>query len=324
MGRRIPPLPAIEAFLFAARSTTFRAAAQQLALSPSAFSRRLQTLEAFTGVALFERSASPMLTKAGHQYYLTVAGRVDEIIAATEALRQIPASQHLTLLSPPSLATNWLMPRLSKFSEQNPDLEVDIAIGQSLNTIRQGKADVALAGDVRDFTGLPTEQLAELGAVAVSPRTLTYGRRPPTSLGDLSGHRLLAIRKPANFWERWLEQAGYDGPSLGDPTRYETWGLMYEAAANGFGLAIAVAALSNNYLRDGRLIPFVDAPVEFKITYKIAYANQATQARADVRRLTTWLIEEMRQSSDEYQNLIDEFIPGRDKAGLKSTQAVIQ
>jgi hypothetical protein len=61
MGRRLPPLPAIEAFLFAARLSSFRAAAQQLALSPSAFSRRLQTLEAFTGVALFERSALPTL-----------------------------------------------------------------------------------------------------------------------------------------------------------------------------------------------------------------------------------------------------------------------
>jgi DNA-binding transcriptional LysR family regulator len=311
MGRRLPPLPAIEAFLFAARSSSFRAAAQQLALSPSAFSRRLQTLEAFTGVALFDRSTPPTLTEAGRQYYEAIAERLDEILAATEALRQIPVSQRLTLMSPPSLATNWLMPRFSKFIEQNPELDVDIVIGQDLKILRQGKADVALAGDIRDFTGFPTERLATLEGIVVSPPALANGRRRPSSLKELPGHKLLAIQKPTNFWTRWLELAGYKGPRLSSPTRYGTWNLMYEAAANGFGLTIAVAALANNYLRDGRLIPCVEASVDLKASYKIAYANQRTQSRADVRRLTAWLADEMEQSRDEYRSLVGKFTSGR-------------
>jgi DNA-binding transcriptional LysR family regulator len=311
MGRRLPPLPAIEAFLYAARAPSFRAAAQQLALSPSAFSRRLQTLEAFTGVALFERSAPPALTAAGRQYYQAISERLDDILDATEALRAAPAEQSLILLSPPSLATNWLMPKLMGFIARNSDLNVDIVIGQDLNLVRQGKADMAISGDVRDFTGLATEQLATLQGIAVSPRTLAYGRQPPTCLKELSGHRLLAIHKPPDFWARWLNGVGYNGPGLGDPTRYETWGLMYEAAANGFGLAIAVAAMANNYLRDGRLIPCVEMSVDFQTRYKLAFASPKTQARADVRRLTAWLTYEMQQSIDEYQSLIKDLAPGR-------------
>jgi len=307
MGRRLPPLPAIEAFLYAARSTSFRAAARSLALSPSAFSRRLQTLEAFTGVTLFERAAPSTLTEAGRQYYQAVATRLDEILAATEALRQIPASRRIVLLSPPSLSINWLMPRFSRFIDQNPELEVEIVIGQDLGALRQGRADVALAGEIRDFTGLPTEQLATLEGIAVSARALAYGRRPPRSLQELSGHRLLGIHKPADFWARWLDLVGYDGPSLGDPTRYETWGLMYETAANGFGLTIAVAALANDYLRTGRLVPCVEASVDLMVSYRIAYADRKTQSRAEVRRLTSWLMDEMAQSRDEYQGLIKPF-----------------
>ena len=256
------------------------------------------------GVALFERSAPPTLTEAGWRYYRAIAGQLDEILAATEALRQTPPSQRLVLFSPPSLATNWLMPRFSRFTDQNPDLQVDIVIGQDLNVMRQGKADVALAGQIRDFTGFPTESLTPLEAIAVSPRALAYNRPPPSSLKEFSGHKLLGINKPADFWTRWLNLAGYDGPSLGDPTRYETWGLMYEAAANGFGLTIAIAALANNYLRDGRLIPCVEASVDLKVTYKIAYADQKTQSRADARRLTSWIIDEMKGSRDEYQTLV--------------------
>ncbi|MBV9512339.1 MAG: LysR family transcriptional regulator [Caulobacteraceae bacterium] len=303
MGRRLPPLPAIEAFLFAARSPSFRAAAQQLALSPSAFSRRLQTLEAFTGVPLFERSAPPTLTAAGRQYYQAVAQRLDEILSATEALRRIPENQRLLVMSPQSLAMNWLMPRLSDFIEQNPDVDVDIVIGRDLNMLRAGKADIALANITHDFTGLPTDPLTLLEGVAVSPRVLAAGRPPPSSLAELSEYRLLGLQHPADFWARWLDRAGYHGPSLGDPTRYETWGVMYEAAASGFGLTIAVSALANRYLRDGRLRPCFDISIQYG-GYQIAYASKSTQRRSDVGRLSAWLANEMLQSRDEYYALI--------------------
>lgn len=303
MGRRIPPLPAIQAFLFAARSSSFRVAARELALSPSAFSRRLQTLEAFTGVALFERSSPPTLTEAGRRYYRAIAGRLDEILAATEALRPTTANQRLLLMSPQSLAMNWLMPRLSRFMDQHPGLEVDIVIGRDLNMLRQGKADLALASNLLDFTGLPTDPLVPMEGIAVAPRMLATRQPPPGSLNELSGYKLLSLQHPANFWTRWLDRAGYHGPNLADPTRYETWGLMYEAAANGFGLTIAVTAIANNYLREGRLVPCFNISVE-ATGYRIVYASQGTRSRADVSSLSAWLGQEMLESRDEFRTLI--------------------
>lgn len=303
MGRRIPPLPAIQAFLYAARSSSFRVAARQLALSPSAFSRRLQTLEAFTGVALFERSSPPALTEAGRRYYQAIAGRLDEILAATEELRPVPESQRLVLMSPQSLAMNWLMPKLPTFLERHPGVEVDIVIGRDLNMLRQGKADVALASNTLDFTGLPTDPLVALEGVAVAPRMLATRRPPPGSLNELPGYKLLSLQHPVDFWTRWLDRAGYRGPNVADPTRYETWGLMYEAAANGFGLTIAVSAIANSYLREGRLLPCFNISVEAN-GYRIAYASQNTRSRADVHRLSAWLADEMVRSRQEYRALI--------------------
>ena len=312
MGRSIPPLPAIEAFLFAARSTSFRAAANQLALSPSAFSRRLQTLEAFVGISLFERSAAfPTLTEAGRQYYDAVAWRVDEILAATEALKQIGERQGVLIMSPQSLSMNWLMPRLAGFLLQHPELDVDIVIGRDLNILRRGKADIALANNAQDFTGLPTDPLVGFEGVVVAPPVLATGRSPPSSLNEVARHKLLGLQVPTDFWSRWLTRAGYHGPNVGDPTRYETWGLMYEAAANGFGLTIAVSVIANTYLREGRLSPCFDISVE-TTGYRIAYANPKTRARPEVACLAAWLADEMLESKGEYCALVSQSFPKGD------------
>jgi DNA-binding transcriptional LysR family regulator len=310
MRRLLPPLPAIEAFLFAARAPSFRAAAQQLALSPSAFSRRLQTLETFTGVALFERTTPPTLTAAGERYYQLVAGRLDEILSATLELRHSPSNRRLVLMSPQSLAINWLMPMVSGFTDRHPGIDVDIVVGVDLNMLRLGKADVALASVMRDCTGLATDPMVALEAAVVAPRTLAAGRPPPGSLGELPGYKLLGLEEPTDFWQRWLNRAGYHGPNLPDPTRYETWGLMYEAAANGFGLTIAVSAIANSYLRGGRLSPCFDTCVEYNSGYRIAYASKATASREDVRCLSTWLAEQMLSSRDEFRTLLAR--PGSD------------
>ena len=131
-------------------------------------------------------------------------------------------------------------------------------------------------------------------------------RRSPT---ELAGHKLLALHKPTDFWARWLHLAGYEGPDLGDQTRYQTWGLMYETAANGFGVTIAVAALANKYLRDGRLVPCVEASVDTMVRYRIVYANPATRSRSGVRRLSAWLAEQMQQSSDDYLDILERIAP---------------
>ena len=134
----------------------------------------------------------------------------------------------------------------------------------------------------------------------------------------------MALEKPTDFWTRWLSRAGYRGPNVGDATRYETWGLMYEAAAHGFGLTIAVSAIANSYLREGRLSPCFDISVEYNSGYRIAYASQKTAARADVRCLSAWLADEMMQSRDEFRTLVERSTPAGDERRLNSSEARLQ
>lgn len=310
MRRSTPPLQSIQAFLLAVRATSFRAAADELALSPSAFSRRIQSLEAFLGVALYDRSGPvPRLTESGARYRRELEPAMEAIEAATFGLRRLPKTGRLRLMCPPSFAINWLMPRLRTYNDRNDGQAVDMVIGRDLDSLRLGRADLAIASGPRAFGGLLTEPFLALKGALVSAPVLAGGLEPPRSFDELSKHRLLGVDPPADLpvdlWSGWLSARGYRGPNLPESQKFDTWALMYEAASNGMGITIAVPAVSETYLRDGRLKPCFGGSSELRMHYSLVYANSDLKERPDVRALATWMTAQIQESVAHYDARIN-------------------
>jgi LysR family glycine cleavage system transcriptional activator len=295
----------------AARANSFRAAADDLALSPSAFSRRIQSLESFLGAVLFDRTGPmPRLTAAGEDYARRIGAAIESICQATEAMRRSQQTGRLRLMCPPSFAMNWLMPNLREYYDHHGAEDVDVVISRDLDTLRLGRADLAIASGPRNFEGLLSEPFLRLQGAVVAAPMLAAGRRPPRSLSELNHHRLLALEPPADLpmdiWEGWRLSVGYRGPALPEPLRFSTWTLMYEACANGMGVAIAVPAVAETYLRDGRLAPCFGGPTELGICYSLLYANSSVQRRPDVRALVSWMTNRMQGSVENYATFVRE------------------
>jgi LysR family glycine cleavage system transcriptional activator len=309
VARPLPPLQSIQAFLVATRASSFRAAADELSLTPSAFSRRIQALERFLGVALYDRSGStPRLTDVGARYCRELEPAIEAICASTHALRSAPQLGRLRLMCPGSFAIHWLMPRLRDYYEHHGGQEVDLVVTRDLDTLRLGRADVGIASGPRDFEGLHAEPFLSLkGAVVAAPK-LAGGRAAPRSADELHTHRLLGLAPPADLprdlWTGWQTTAEYRGPSLPEPIRFDTWSLMYEAAANGMGVTIAVPAVSETYLRDGRLRPCFGGCIDLSVRYELLYVSDAVKRRNDVRRLVAWLRQQMDASVEMYSSLV--------------------
>jgi LysR family transcriptional regulator, glycine cleavage system transcriptional activator len=306
LSRSAPPLQSLQAFLLAVRATSFRAAADELALSPSAFSRRIQSLEAFLGVALYDRSGPlPRLTEPGERYWRELEPAMEAIEAATIGLRRLSKTGRLRLMCPPSFAINWLMPRLRTYNDCTDGQAVDIVISRDLDALRLGRADLAIASGPRAFDGLPAEPFLAMKGAVVSAPVLAGGHKPPRSLDELSRHPLLAIDPPADLpcdlWSGWLSARGYRGPKLPESQKFDTWALMYEAASNGMGVTIAVPAVSETYLRDGRLKPCFGGTSDLRMHYSLVYANGALKERPDVRALATWMMAQIRESIAHYE-----------------------
>jgi DNA-binding transcriptional LysR family regulator len=299
MRRQAPPLEAAEAFLVAARSVSFRAAADEIALSASAFSRRIQLLEAFVGTALFDRSGvSVRLTEAGARYHAEVAPAMEQIRAATLRLREDGERRVLRVATSHSFAVGWLVARLPALQRRH-GIEVELTIGRDTQALRSGEVDLAIWGDLRDNT-LCSDHLIALRAVPAYATHLVDGRGPPTSLDRLSEYRAIATKAPAQFWKGWFDAIGYSDRPQMETARYDTIHLTYEAAASGAGLALVVPLLSDRFIADGRLAPLMSIPLPIDAEYRIFFSTPDIPRRPPVRQFLDWLRREANDSTTRF------------------------
>lgn len=305
MRRKAPPLEFIEAFVAAARAGSFRGAADKLALSPSAFSRRIRNLEDFLHVPLFDRSqATARLTTAGQQYLQTIEPAMDALFRATLDFRREQPQGPLRIRAPHSFAISWLLQRVSDFMAANSDIEVEVTIGRGLDELRAGRVDAVIAIGPTESHGFPQDRLVELEAAVVAAPALLRGRRPPCSPRELAGHHVLCVDQAPGLWHTWLARAGLDEGSTWTFTSYETLLMMYEAAAAGLGVTLGMPLFMDRYFDDGRLRPCfaLRQPIEF--WYSIVYASDAVSRRADMRRFVLWLREETSLSQHRFADAV--------------------
>ena len=134
----------LRAFEAVARHLNFRAAAEEMALTQSAVSRQIQSLEEEVGVGLFLRHTRAVeLTSAGAQLLMAVSQSLPRIDGAVRQIRQSAGRRAVALTTFASFASMWLIPRLEQFQRDNPD--IDIRIDATDNTLDLDVADVDLA-----------------------------------------------------------------------------------------------------------------------------------------------------------------------------------
>lgn len=310
MLRQAPSLEATEAFLMAARARSFRAAAADLALSPSAFSRRIQVLEAFVGAPLFDRSGPVVqLTEVGARYLGEIEPAMEAIRRATANLKQAAGQAgRLRLATSHSFAVGWLMPRLPDLQRRH-GLEVDLTISRGTQVLRSGAADLAIWGGEAAVEDFVSDRIVDLDGVLVSAPVMADGREPPRSLEELPSHRMLSVKTPPDLWGRWLDGTAYRGPEPAASAGFDTSHLMYEAAASGMGVTLVTPLLAERFLSEKRLLPCFDLRRPMGSGYSLIHATPDVRRRPPVRIFHNWLMEQTQASLD----LFDVWWRGQDR-----------
>lgn len=298
MLRQTPSLEAIEIFVAAASGNSFRAVARGLALSPSAVSRRIATLETFLGARLFERlGQSQRLTCAGERYFAAVAPAVQAIQRAGSDIHR-DGQRSLTVAVSHSLATGWLMPRIPN-AQRALGIDIELLPTRDPEVLRTGLAQIAIWGGMAAAPDFATTQLFEGVAIPVSsPAQAGDG---VWSDEDILRRPLLSVQSPKGMWERWFGGL-VTLPGLG-ARDYPTVQMMYEAAAAGSGVALAMPLVSDTYLQSGRLVPVAARCRPIGSAYQVFRLRGGAETGPINRRFESWLASEVRTTVQDFERL---------------------
>ncbi len=291
MNRRLPPLHLLRVFDAAGRHQSFKHAAGELHITPSAVSHQVKALERELGFALFLRANRRLeLTDAGRAYLAVVEKAFARLRDGTERVLRDYASASLRINLMSALGRHVVIPRLDSFQERVPGVRLHIETSEQLVDFRTSDVDVAVRYGLGDWPGLTSEKLLDLEAAPVcSPafaRGLDAGKREA-----LLGQRLIHMAFFPHGWSLWARAAGY-GEATGDKALwFDTYDACIQAAEQGLGLALALLPLEQALLDSGRLV----APVAPRVALPqkvFLVCREQDRERREIRAFRDWLMEQ--------------------------------
>jgi len=271
MSRHIS-LRAVETFVVTARALSLTVAAGQLGLTTSAVSRRISDLEVELGVDLFHRHNRRIeLTAAGTRYLASVGEAIDTILAGSEELRADRGCKVVRLSAVPSFAAGWLMPKLARFRQLRPDIDVELETNADLVDFTIGDVHAGLRFGEGGWPGLVSEHLLDVEVAPVCAPDLLPASRKVTPEA-LDRFTILSVVPVLGLWDDWFRAVGLGGYRPKRVKTFDNVQVLYEAAAAGMGLALGGTHLVDPYLASGRLKSAFDAPaVTAKSSWYLVY-----------------------------------------------------
>jgi LysR family transcriptional regulator, glycine cleavage system transcriptional activator len=303
MPRRLPPLNSLRAFEAAARLGSFTAASRELRVTASAISQQVIVLERHLGARLFKRLPRGLvLTATGRTYLPELTAGFDGLAEATRRLRAGDIGGLLSVTTLPAFATGWLLPRLHRFRERFPRIELVLRTDRAVLDFRRDDLDLAIR-----FTGRPVT--ADLRAIAlleeetfpVASPSLVSSSRLPLQLADLAELPLLhdtdaGPTQPWLGWRSWFEREGLDVSPALRGMRFSDSIVMIGAAIAGLGVAIGRSPHIEGLLARGQLVRLTSASWKAEWSYHLV-GPTASFARPNVKAFVEWALAEATPSA---------------------------
>lgn len=291
MTARLPSLNGLRAFEAAARHLSFTNAAAELNVTQTAISHQIRRLEEELGLRLFERkNRTLVLTPKAAEYLPGIRAAFQDLRFATDRLLRKDDDKVLTVSMMTSLATKWLLPRLSGFQEQHPEIDVRITTSSELVDFRRDAVDAAIRYGRGQWQGLRADWLmADKMFPVCSPRLLE-GPNALKSPEDLARFTLLHTSGYVEDWRVWLTAAGLPTSIAKNPgLTFDLSFMTVQAAVDGIGIAMGHTAFVQDDIAKGRLV----APFEMTLPEDAGYYFVVPQENADAPKIVAirkWLL----------------------------------
>ena len=256
MREELPPVAFLRAFARAAETLSFKDAAADLGLSPSALSRQIQALEAHLGVGLFRRLNPGLeITDDGRRYLASVNRALAELRRGQAALA--PRTGPLRVSALESFTESWLIPHLAEFEHAYPGIELQVEATLRYADFTRDPVDVAIRFGTGPWPDLHSEPIVDMAYFPVCSPALLQGDAPLSAPAELRSHTLIHVSQTPDAWRGWLRHAGLADVQPAREITYDHLSIALSAAEVGRGVALASQFLCEQRVAAGRLcIPF--------------------------------------------------------------------
>ena len=292
MTARLPSLNGLRAFEAAARHLSFTRAASELNVTQTAISHQIRRLEQELGVRLFVRQNRALdLTAEARDYLPGIRAAFNDLRLATDRLLRRDDDHVLTISTLASLAAKWLLPRLARFQEAHPGIDVRITTSTALVDFRTGDVDAAIRYGRGHWPGLRADWLMADELFPVCSPALLTGDKPLRRPQDLAGHTLLHTSGGYDDdWRLWLTAAGQPSSISKLPElTFDLILLTVQAAIDGAGVAMGRTSYVEADIAKGRLV----VPFKIALPADAGFYLVSPDGRADPPKLAAfrdWLI----------------------------------
>lgn len=282
-------LRSLRTFCAAARHSSFKLAAEELFVTPSAVSHQVKGLEDELGISLFERGARGLtLTEAGQALLDEIGPLIEQIDQRTARFRSRHQRQTLRISVQPFFASELFVPRLAEFTERHPEIDMQIDTSDERSETHPATADVS----IRVFRSAPPNLVAEafypLRLIpACSPglhKKIVGKNKKPTNPFPTIVHT-----RRSNQWQLWSASAGIELPKPSNTVELNSTVAVVRAAEQGLGVAIVPMPLSKNLFDTGRLYPLYKHEAATPDRYYFVSTSKAAELPA-VKALRAWVL----------------------------------
>jgi LysR family glycine cleavage system transcriptional activator len=288
---RLPNLAALRAFEAAARHGNFSRAAEEIHVTHGAISHQVRALEEELGVQLFTRHGKRItITPDGLQFATRIRNSLMDIAIAAENLTADSRQKRLTLTTMPSFASRWLAPRLGRFIDRHPDVELILQSSLELVDLKRTPVDVAIRFGFGHYPGLVVEKLMDDFFYPVVSPKYRNGELPKIAQ-ELKQCTLLRACQDEP-WLPWFHAAEVDLPEPKGGLVIEDSALLVRSAIDGNGIALARHVLATQEVASGKLLRLFDVAIRCPHSYYFACTPQGF-AKPQVQAFHEWLIEEV-------------------------------
>jgi DNA-binding transcriptional LysR family regulator len=253
----LPSLSALLAVVAAGERGGFTAAAAALGVTQSAISREIRQIEERLGRTLFRRSPRGVeLTEEGRQFMETARAGLQEIAGAVARFRASDTPRHLTIGCDFAYSAHWLVPRLPKFAERQPEIDVRVVTAQHVQRAI-GDCDIAILFGSGEWPGIVAHRINQEAVFPVCAPNYPTGPMTgrPDWLAEATLLKLLDSEDGTDWfdWPGYFAAAGIPYPERSRGQGYGNYPLVLQAALAGQGIALSWSPMIDSLLETGQL-----------------------------------------------------------------------